>query len=160
MILRLKKEYVPPLMLAMLASLWTYFYSFDMWLNDYGATKPDWLLLVDIVFLIPLVCLLCIKNIKEALLKSVVYGSLLILLGSLVIPETSKTIWHAIDLIRYVALAVLVLFETITLYTVFFAIKASLELRKDPDLVISKHIVGTFGDNWFSNIFDVHFIHA
>ncbi|NVJ51510.1 MAG: hypothetical protein HWE11_14060 [Gammaproteobacteria bacterium] len=149
---RVAKEQVPLLTLIVLAIAWSCFYWFDLWINDYGASRYDWLLLLDIALIIPTVCFYCIKDKQQALLKSVVYASILILVGSWVIPEANKSIWQWVESLRYLLLLGLVAFELLTLYTVFFAIKVALNLRRDPDQTIASAVQSRFGQSWIATV--------
>ena len=92
------------------------------------------------------------KDKKEAAIKAVAYSCLIILLGSFVIPESSKVVWPYLESLRYLAIAAFIVLEVTTILTVFFAIKASLIKDKDPDLAISKPIERVLGKGAISSL--------
>ena len=141
---------IPLIFLALISCFWVYYYQSSTWLNDYGSYKPEWLLLLDGLIVLPIICLVCIKNKKEAVAKAVAYACLIVLLGSLVIPESSKVVWKHLESLRYLAVAVFILFELLTVATVIFAIKTSLSKRQDPDLSISSPIEDAVGKSAIS----------
>lgn len=130
-------KYVPLMFLATISVFWSAFYHSSMWLNDYGQSRSEWMLFIDGFIVLPLICLLCIKDKKEAMLKALAYACLIVLLGSYIIPESSKFVWHYLESGRYLALAAFVTLEVVTIFTVILAIKASLQREQDPDLAIS-----------------------
>lgn len=139
------KKHMPLLFLTGISIFWGYFYQSSNWLNDYGRAQSEWLLLIDGLIVLPLICFACIADKKEALIKAFVYSCLIVLLGSFVIPESNKFIWHYLESGRYLVLIAFVLLEVITVITVVVAIRASLQKNRDPDLSISEpieHFVG------------------
>ncbi|ACA85379.1 PH domain-containing protein [Shewanella woodyi] len=141
----LTKRNIPFISLLIMACSWVFYYQSSTLLNDFGSTKPEWLLVVDGLIFLPILCFICIKDRKEAAVKALAYSCLVILLGSLVIPENSKLVWHYLESGRYLAIAVFVTLEIITIFTVIFAIKAQLNQGKDPDLAISQPIESILG---------------
>lgn len=133
----------------------SYFYQSSNGLNQQGQIKPEWLLLIDGLIVLPILCFFCIDDKKEASLKAVIYACLIILLGSFVIPESSKIIWHYLESGRYLALAGFILLEITTVLTVIFAIKRALVVKQDPDLAISEPIKDVLGQSSFANIFNI-----
>ena len=129
----------------MICAFWAFFYQSTNAMNEYGAEKPEWLLLIDGLIVLPILCFFCVNDKKEAALKAVAYGCLIILLGSFVIPENSKVVWPYLESLRYLAIAAFVVLELTTIFTVFFAIKASLTKDKDPDMSISQTIENILG---------------
>lgn len=146
------RKKVPLLFLLVISGFWAYFYQSSSFLNDFGSSKPEWLLLIDGLIVLPILCLVFIKDKKEAFLKAVVYSCLIILLGSFIIPESSKLIWRYLEAGRYVALGLFVVAEITTIITVIFAIKASLSIQQDPDLAISEPIERIIGKGVVSAI--------
>jgi len=136
----LSKEKFPLAFLVLVSSFWTYYYQSSNLLNEQGNYKPEWLLLIDGLIVLPIICFICISDKKQALIKALAYCCLMILLGSFIIPETSKLIWTYLESGRYLILAAFVIFELVTIATVVFAIKAALNKGNDPDLAISKPI--------------------
>ena len=143
------KENGPLLFLITISVLWTLYYSTNNWINGFGTQKQEWWLLIDGLLVIPLVCFYCLKDdLKEAVFKSMLYVSLIILLGSFIIPQAQKHVWLYLESLRYVALFAFVLLEVITIFAVVVAIKSALDQDKDPDLAIeepiAKHLGQTF----------------
>ncbi len=129
----------------MICAFWAFFYQSTNAMNEYGVEKPEWLLLIDGLIVLPILCFFCVNDKKEAAIKAVAYGCLIILLGSFVIPENSKVVWPYLESLRYLAIAAFVVLELTTIFTVFFAIKASLSKDKDPDMSISQTIEKILG---------------
>ncbi len=136
----IKKQHWPLTLLLALSVVWSCYYLVDGAWNDYGRTKPEWLLLIDGLLVLPLLCFYCIDDKRQAALKALIYASLMVLLGSYLIPDANKQLWHYLEAGRYVVLALFVVFELTTLLTVLFAIKSSLDHSSDPDLAISQPI--------------------
>jgi hypothetical protein len=148
----LTKKKIPFLFLLSISVFWAFYYQSSNILNDYGNQKPEWLLFIDGLIVLPFLCLWCIKDKKEALLKALAYACLIILLGSFIIPESSKLIWHYLESGRYLVITAFVILEVVTIFTVFFAIKASLTKNKDPDLAISQPIEKILGKGFVSAV--------
>lgn len=142
----------PLLFLLIISAYWTFYYQSATFLNDFGREKSEWLLLVDGLIVLPMLCFICIKNKKEALTKAIVYSCLVILLGSFILPESSKLVWTYLESGRYFVLAVFVVMEVTTIFTVIFAIKASLTNNTDPDLAISQPIEKIIGKGAISRL--------
>lgn len=138
---------LPLLFLIGVSIFWGYYYQSNSALNDYGAANFEWLYLIDGLLVLPILCFLCIKNKKEALLKSVLYGCLVVLIGSYIVPEQSKLIWHYLESGRYLVVAMILVFELIAISTVYLSIKAALNRRVDPDLAISEPIKRFLGES-------------
>ena len=148
----LAKKNIPLIFLAVICTLWAFFYQNSNIMNENGAEKPEWLLLIDGLIVLPVLCFLCVKDKKEAAIKAVAYSCLIILLGSFVIPESSKVVWPYLESLRYLAIAAFIVLEITTILTVFFAIKASLTEEQDPDLAISKPIERILGKGAISSL--------
>ncbi len=147
------KRNFPLFFLITLTIFWGFYFSGQHWLNGFGQHKHEWLLLIETLVSIPLVCIYCYwHDIKTALLKSVVYMGLMVLLGSVLIPVEHQIIWPYLINIRYVLLAMLVLFELATIITVAVAIKAALNDQHDPDEAIRTPIQRLVGDNLLGQI--------
>jgi membrane protein YdbS with pleckstrin-like domain len=102
--------------------------------------------------MLPIICFLCVKDKKEALLKSLLLLCLAVLIGSYVIPEQSKMIWHYLENGRYFVLGIILVFEFVAISTVYLAIKTALVKREDPDISIAKPINKHFGDGIFGSL--------
>ncbi len=143
--IKIEKYHLPLLLLMAMSLQWVLYYSSSGAWNDYGRAKYEWLLLIDGLLFLPLVCFLCIKDKKQAALKAVVYASLMVLLGSYLIPEANKQLWLYLESGRFVVLALFVVFEITTMLTVVFAIKAALNQNIDPDDAIVQPIEKLLG---------------
>ena len=149
------KKNFPLLFLIAISLLWTLYYSSNNWINGFGTQKHEWLLLIDGLLVIPLVCFYCLKDdLKAAILKSIVYVSLIILLGSFIIPQAQKHVWLYLESLRYVVLFAFVLLEVVTIFTVIIAIKSSLNQDKDPDLAIKEPIVKRLGQSFVTSLLE------
>ena len=148
----LAKKNIPFIFLIIICAFWAFFYQSSNTLNEYGAEKPEWLLLIDGLIVLPILCFFCVNDKKEAAIKAVVYSSLIILLGSFVIPENSKVVWPYLESLRYLAIAAFIVLEITTIFTVFFAIKASLTKDIDPDISISQPIEQILGKGAISSL--------
>ncbi len=151
----LAKKNLPFVFLLIISVFCSYFYQSSNGLNHQGQIKPEWLLLIDGLIVLPILCFFCIDDKKEASLKAIAYACLIILLGSFVIPESSKIIWHYLEAGRYLVLAGFILLEITTVLTVIFAIKGALTIKQDPDLAISEPIKNILGQSSLANIFNI-----
>ena len=150
--IKIEKQHVPLLLLLLISVTASFYYLNNGVWNDYGQTKPEWMLLIDGLLFLPLVCFYCIDDKKQAALKAVVYASLMVLLGSYLIPDGNKQLWHYLESGRFVVIALFVVFEVITMLTVFFAIKASLSKTIDPDSAIIQPIEKLLGQGKLANL--------
>ncbi|KKO47583.1 membrane protein [Arsukibacterium sp. MJ3] len=148
----LTKKNIPLISFTVICAFWAFFYQSSNILNEYGAEKPEWLLLIDGLIVLPILCFLCVKDKKEATIKTVAYSCLIILLGSFIIPESSKVAWPYLESLRYLAIAAFILLEIATILTVFFAVKASITRNKDPDIAISQPIEKILGKGAISSL--------
>ncbi len=138
----------PLFFLVIISLFWSFYYSGNHWLNDYGQQKGELWLLLECFISIPLVCFYCYwHDIKTAWLKSVVYISLLVLLGSFIVPSEQKDIWLYLENIRYVVVIAFVVLEVSAIITVALAIKSTLNSDKDPDQAIEAPLIKVFGDS-------------
>ena len=143
--LKIEKQHGPFLCLLGMTVVACFYYLNDGVWNDYGQTMPEWMLLVDGLLVLPLVCFFCIDDKQKAALKAIIYASLMVLVGSFLIPESNKYVWNYLESGRYVLLMLLVVFELLTILTVFFAIRSSLNKNTDPDSAISMPIESLVG---------------
>ncbi|MCL2914218.1 PH domain-containing protein [Shewanella corallii] len=123
---RLNKQSIPLLLACLLALWWGFYYQSSGWYNDYGKEKSELFLLLDGLLVLPLVCFACIADKRQALVKSLAYGCLMILLGSLVIPESEKLVWRWLESLRYLLLGAFVLFELAMIVSVVWIIRMGL----------------------------------
>jgi hypothetical protein len=141
------KSRIPFLFLITISLWWAFYYQSNSLLNDFGKANFEYLYLIDALIVLPIVCLLCVKNKKEALVKASVLSCLAVLIGSFIIPEKSKLVWHYLENGRYVILAVILLFELIAIATVYLAIRTALLKRVDPDIAIQTPIEKFLGSS-------------
>jgi len=142
----LSKRNIPLLFLIFISFFWSYYYMHSLWFNDYGKAKNEWWLMIDIFITTPLVCFYFLgKNRKQALIKSLAFMALLILLGSYIIPSEEKHLWKYLENMRYVGIVAVILFELLMIGTVVFAIKSAFKQDNDPDLAISEPLEKFFG---------------
>jgi hypothetical protein len=142
------KRNVPLFFLIFISFFWTYYYTHDIWFNDYGKSKNELWLMIDIFITMPLVCFYFLgKNRKQALIKSLAFMGLLILLGSYIIPSEEKHLWKYLENMRFVGIIAAVLFELFIISTFVFAIKSAFNQNKDPDLVISDPLEKILGQS-------------
>ena len=146
------KSNIPFIFLVVISVFWTFFYQSSNALNEFGVEKPEWLLLIDGLVVLPVLCFWFVKDKKEAAIKAAVYGCLIILLGSFIIPQTTKVIWPYLELLRYLAISALIVLEVTTIFTVFSAIKASLIKDTDPDVAILKSVERILGRGAISSL--------
>ncbi|MCG9761875.1 hypothetical protein L1D50_22750 [Pseudoalteromonas sp. Isolate6] len=140
------KSKVPLLFLVCVSLWWGFYYQSNGTLNDYGNANFEWLFLLDALIVLPIVCFFCVEDRKEALLKSIILVCLAVLVGSYIIPEQSKLVWHYLESGRYVLLAIVLAFELAAILTVYLAIKAAICKSEDPDHAIEKPIKKYAGD--------------
>ena len=88
-------------------------------LNDFGKANFEWLYLLDALIVLPVLCLILIKNKKEAAFKALMLCSLAILVGSYIIPEQNKFLMNYLEQGRYGLLALIVILELSALITVY-----------------------------------------
>ena len=147
---KLPRHYWPFTFFCIISASWSYYYLSIGQVNDFGAAKFEWLLLLDTLIAIPLVCFYCFNDKKEASLKSLAYVCIIILLGSYIIPEKNKYIWSYLEGLRYVALAAFVLLECLAALGVWFAVKNALNDLVDPDQAIKQSVESVIGKNLVS----------
>ena len=152
----LKKKNIPLLFLIGATAFWSYYYTTVNWFNDYGENKREIWLLIDTLFTLPLLCFYCFWDDKKtAAIKTIVYISLLVLLGSYIIPELQKSVWPYLENLRYVAIVGFVIMELIAVFTVIFAIKASFDQNSDPDDAVAKPLIKNIRNPMLSSLMQV-----
>ncbi|WP_428618564.1 hypothetical protein [Shewanella sp.] len=139
------KPKIPLLFLVSVSVWWAFYYQSDGPLNDYGEANFEWLYLLDALIVAPLLCFFCIRNKKDALIKALALLCLGVLLGSYIVPEQNKFIWHHLEQGRYLVVAVIVLFELVAITSVILAISSALGQGRDPDLAIDEPITRVLG---------------
>lgn len=140
------KSKIPVLFLLCISLWWGFYYQSNSELNDYGSANYEWLFLLDILVMLPVICFFCIKDKNEAILKSVVLLCLAVFIGSYIIPEQTKHVWHYLEDGRYLVLAAFLLFELVAISTVYFSISVAINKNEDPDLSIEKPIEKYIGE--------------
>lgn len=148
----LTKKRIPLLFLLCISIFWAFFYQSSTIFNDFGDYKPEWLLLIDGLIVLPFLCWLFIPNKKEAVIKAVAFACLVILLGSFIIPQSAKLIWPYLESLRYLVVIAFIIFEGVTIATVFLAVKTSLNQQLDPDIAISQPIEDKLGKGIMSEL--------
>lgn len=147
------KTKIPLLFLIAISLWWAFYYQSNSVLNDYGSANYEWLYFIDALIVLPILCFVCVKNKKEALLKAIVLCSIAVLVGSFIIPQTSKLVWPYLEQGRYFILAALLLLELSVLLTVYVSIKAALKQDIDPDLAVAEPIQRYLGDGIVGKVF-------
>lgn len=132
---------------------WSFYYNTNTIFNDYGAANYEWLYLLDALVTLPIICLLCIKNKKDAIIKSLALACLAIFIGSVIIPEQNKWIWTYLENGRYLLLACFLVFEIAAIWTVSIAIKSAILNAQDPDSAIEQPIKRITGQSLLTNVF-------
>tara|TARA_B100001063_G_C16779064_1_gene569126 strand:+ start:19583 stop:20608 length:1026 start_codon:yes stop_codon:yes gene_type:complete len=145
------KSKIPFIFLISISLFWGIYYQGNHPLNDFGNANFEWLYLLDALIVLPVLCLILIKNKKEAALKAVVLCSLAILIGSYIIPEQNKFLMNYLEHARFGLLALIVILELSALITVYLAIKSALSQQTDPDIAIARPINKLFKQNAIAN---------
>ncbi|MFA0813145.1 hypothetical protein [Microbulbifer epialgicus] len=104
--LELRKS-LPFIFLVSISVSWGFYYGTNTKLNDFGNANHEWLFLTDALFTLPLLCLVSVRNKKQALAKAAAYICIAILVGSFIIPEESKFLWVYLESGRYLVLGAL-----------------------------------------------------
>ncbi|WP_246616220.1 hypothetical protein [Shewanella sairae] len=108
--------------------------------------------MLDALVALPIICFICIKDKKEALLKSLALGCIAIFIGSYIVPEPNKIIWTYLESGRYFILAIVLLFELTAILTVYFALKTAIRQQHDPDISIENSINKYFGEGTIATL--------
>ena len=142
---------------SLLVLWWGFYYQSSGWYNDYGSQKSELFLLLDGLLVLPFLCFICIADKREALIKSLAYICLMILLGSVVIPESEKSIWLRLESLRYVLVLGFILFEFLVIVSVLWLIRLSLRDGDNLDEAIQRGIDKHFkgdkpGDGLIANV--------
>jgi len=136
----LNKKHIPLVFLAIISAWWTFYYQTANWLNDFGASNFEWLYLVDGLIVLPILCFVCLSDKKEAAIKAITYGCLVIFIASFIVPEKNKFVLTYLESGRYLVLITFLLFEIVTIATVILSVKTSLAKGIDPDKAISEPV--------------------
>ena len=141
------KSKIPLTFLICISLWWGFYYQSNSLLNDFGNANFEWLFLVDSLLVLPVICFVCIKDKKEALIKAMVLACLAVLIGSYIVPEQNKMVLHSLESLRYLALGAILLFEVIAMLTVYLAIRSALNRQQDPDIAIATPIQRYLGQS-------------
>ncbi len=147
-----RKQNIPLIFLVVISLWWSFYYQTNNIFNDFGQAKFEWFYLIDGLIVLPILCFICLKEKKQAILKSIAYSCIIILVGSYIIPEQNKFIWSYLESGRYLAILAFVVLELTTILTVILAIKTSLSNRTDPDEAISEPVKRIFGNGIVANL--------
>lgn len=146
------KQYIPLLFLVFTSFSWGLYYSFEHALNDYGQANFEWLYLLDILIVLPVLCFLCINSKKEAAIKALALSCLAVFIGSFIIPDKQQFILGYLELSRYAVLAIFLIFEVSAFVTIYLAITSILKDKKDPDYAIESVITNKLGNGFVSRL--------
>ncbi|MDK1287592.1 hypothetical protein [Pseudoalteromonas umbrosa] len=141
---------LPFIFLTAMSSLWFFYFNTQNLWNDYGKEKWEWLFLIDVLIAIPVICFICVKDKKEALLKALILICLAVLIGSYIIPDEHKVLWSYLEQSRYLVLAIVLLFELAAVFSVYWAINIALKKGQDPDLSIEQSVSRYLGTGKFA----------
>jgi hypothetical protein len=146
------KQYIPLFFLVSTSFLWGLYYSSEHVLNDYGQANFEWLYLLDILIVLPVLCFLCIDSKKEAMLKALALSCIAVFVGNVIIPEEQQFIWNYLELSRYAVLAIFLLFEVSAFITIYLAVTSILKHQQDPDYAIESVITDKLGTGLVSRL--------
>ncbi len=145
--LSISRERLPLCALLAMTASWWYFYKARHPLNEYGAYTPEWVMLIDGLVVLPLICAWALwGERRHAGLKTLAYVSVVVLLGSFLIPVGDKHVWLYLEHLRYVPVGVFLLLEVSAVATVVIAIRAAIYATDDPDIAIDSSV-----NSWLGN---------
>ena len=146
------KSKLPLLFLLMISVAWGTYYSSKTVLNDFGQANFEWLFLVDGLIVLPLLCWFSESDKKKATSKALILMLIAVVVGSYIIPEPNKNVWHVLEFGRYVVLGIVLLIEVFTIATVYMAVRHALVNGQDPDEAIAQPVQRKFGTTLFSSL--------
>lgn len=146
------RKKIPLLFLIVISLSWGIYYQSNSFLNDFGRANFEWLFLIDGLLVLPLLCMLCIKDKKQAAIKAVLYCCAIVFVGSIIIPETSKHFWPYLESGRYLILSAFILAEIVTVSIVVISIRSAFKQDIDPDIAVSSPIKRFIGEGVYSDI--------
>tara|TARA_Y100000296_G_scaffold69990_1_gene84271 strand:+ start:64 stop:1068 length:1005 start_codon:yes stop_codon:yes gene_type:complete len=146
------KSKIPLAFLTIISIWWWYYYASSNALNEYGNAKHEWLFMLDALLVLPILCFLCESDKQKALMKAAILCCTSVFIGSFIIPEQNKVIFHFLESGRYFVLAIILALELSALVTVCIAVRVSLSNKEDPDLAVANPIEKVFGSSMFSSI--------
>lgn len=117
-----------------------------------AGPAPEWPVMVDLLFFVPLLYLaLNWRQGKDAGFRALALASLGALAGSLILPVESKNTWLVVEDLRYVALAVVVVFQ---LGLIMLLITQVVRERHSQNLELSldRAIGNRFGNTVFARL--------
>jgi len=146
------KSKIPLVYLTIVSIWWWYYYSSSNALNDYGNATHEWLFMLDALLVLPVLCFFCESDKQKAFLKAAILCCTAVFIGSFIIPEQNKLVFHFLESGRYFVLAIILVLELSALVTVCLAARALLAKNEDPDLAVAKPINKIFGTSLFSSV--------
>jgi len=146
------KSKIPLVFLTVVSIWWWWYYSSSNALNDFGNARHEWLFMLDALLVLPILCFICESDRQKAFLKAVILFCTAVFIGSFIIPEQNKVIFHFLESGRYFVLAIILAVELSALVTVCLAARALLAKNEDPDLAVANPINKVFGTSLFSSV--------
>ncbi|WP_444904870.1 hypothetical protein ACJJIU_08780 [Microbulbifer sp. CnH-101-E] len=146
------RRVLPFIFLVIISVSWGVYYSTNTQFNDFGKANHEWLFLVDGLLVLPILCLVCINERRQALMKAAVYACLAILIGSFIIPDESKIIWPYLESARYLLLVGFLMLEAFAVISMVLAIRLALNRQEDPDAAIEMSVQKYVGSGVLSRI--------
>ncbi|MFD2178890.1 hypothetical protein [Veronia pacifica] len=144
---------LPILFLIAISIFWANYYQSHSELNNFGNANFEWLFLIDSFVALPIICLLCIREKKKALVQSLFLCLLAIWIGSYIIPASSKIVWPYLEMVRYVSVPIILIVECSVVLGVILVIKATLDTHGDIDKTIDGSVRRVLGSNSVAKFF-------
>jgi len=107
--------------------------------------------MLDALVVLPVLCFFCESDKQKAWLKAAVLCCMAVFIGSVIIPEQNKVIFHYLESGRYVVIAILLMLEVSALLSVCMVARALLEKNEDPDIALKKPLENVFGQSVFTS---------
>ncbi|WP_394205215.1 hypothetical protein [Shewanella waksmanii] len=146
------KPMMPLLITLLLISSWVINFHVASPLNDMGLAQLEWLYLVDILIVVPVVCFWAIADKRTAAIKSAAYISLLLLIGTVIIPTEQQQLLPQLSPLRYLILALILAIEVISIVLVVLAVNTALKAKSDPDQALTSAVSKLTNNPSLSNI--------
>ena len=117
-----------------------------------AGPAPEWPVMIDLLLFVPLVYLaLNWRRGKDAVFRALALASLGALAGSLILPVESKDAWLIVEDLRYVALAVVVVFQ-LGVIILLLAQVARERHSQNLELSLDRAIGDRFGNTVFAGL--------
>lgn len=117
-----------------------------------AGPAPEWPVMIDLLLFVPLVYLaLNWRQGKDAVFRALGLASLGALAGSLILPVDSKNAWLIVEDLRYVALAIIVLFQ-LGLVSLLLTQVARERHSQNLELSLHRAIGNRFGNTVFARL--------